>query len=85
MLGMLKINNEFLDSVREAQKLDVKLVDSMVGIDQSENSDFKLDAQGVLKFCNRICIPNDVEIKKVIIEEIHRSKLSIHPGTTKMY
>ena len=26
MLGMLKINNEFLDSIREAQKLDVKLV-----------------------------------------------------------
>ena len=33
MLGMLKINNEFLDSIREARKLDVKLVDSMVGID----------------------------------------------------
>ena len=52
MLGMLKINNEFLDSIREAQKLDVKLVDLMAGIDQSENSDFKLDAQGVLRFCN---------------------------------
>ena len=47
---MLKINNEFLDSIREAQKLDVKLVDLMVGIDQSENNDFKLDAQGVLRF-----------------------------------
>ena len=44
MLGMLKINNEFQDSIKEAQKLDVKLVDLMVGINQSENSDFKLDA-----------------------------------------
>ena len=35
MLGILKINNEFLDSIRGAQKLDVKLVDLMVGIDQS--------------------------------------------------
>ena len=33
MLGMLKINNKFLDRIREAQKLDVKLVDLMVGID----------------------------------------------------
>ena len=40
MLGMLKINNEFLDSIREAQKLDVKLVDSMVGINQYKNNDF---------------------------------------------
>src|SRR4030065_345442 len=29
MLGMLKINNEFLSSIREAQKVDVKLVDLM--------------------------------------------------------
>ena len=52
MYGMLKINDDFLDSIREAQKLDVKLVDSMVGIDQYENNDFKLDAQGVLRFRN---------------------------------
>ena len=85
MLGMLKINNEFLDSIRGAQKLDVKLVDLMVGIDQSENSDFKLDEQGVLRFRNRIYIPDDAEMKKVILEKSHRSKLSIHPGATKMY
>ena len=85
MLGMLKINNEFLDSIKEVQKLDVKLVDSMVRIDQSENGDFKLDAQGVLRFCNRISIPDDAEMKKVILEESHRSKLSIHPRATKMY
>ena len=50
MLGMLKIKNDFLDNIKEAQKLDVKLVDSMVGIDRYENSDFKLDVQGVLRF-----------------------------------
>ena len=57
----------------------------MVGTDQSENSDFKLDEQGVLRFRNRICIPDDAEMKKEILEESHRSKLSIHPGATKMY
>ena len=58
-LGMLKINNDFLDKIKEAQKLDVKLVDPMVGIDQSKNSDFNLNAQGVLRFYDRICIPDD--------------------------
>ena len=32
MLGILKINNDFLDSIKEAQKLDVGLVDSVVGL-----------------------------------------------------
>ena len=52
MLVMLKINNDFMNSIKEAQKLDVKLIDSMVGIDQSENGDLKLDAQGVKRFRN---------------------------------
>ena len=68
MLGMLKINNGFLDSIKEAYKLDVKLVDLMVGIDHYENDDFELDAQGVLRFHNQICIPDDMEMKKVIFE-----------------
>ena len=63
----------------------MKLVDSVVEIDQSKNNDFRLDAQGVLRFRNRNCIPDDAEMKKVILEESHRSKLSIHLGATKMY
>ena len=39
----------------------------------------------MLKFHNWIYIPDDAEMKKVILEECHRSKLSIHPGATKMY
>ena len=44
MLGMLKVNNDFMDNIKEAQKLDVKLVELMVGNNQSEDSDFKVDA-----------------------------------------
>src|ERR1044072_9078508 len=85
MLGMLKINNDFLEEIKEALKRDVKLVDLMVGTDRPENDDFKLDAQGVLRFQDRICIPDDEAIKKVILKESHRSNLSIHSGATKMY
>ena len=53
-LGMLKIDSEFLNSIKEAQKADVKLVDLMVGNNQTEDSDFKVDDQGVLRFRNKI-------------------------------
>src|ERR1044072_7971206 len=85
ILGMLKINNDFLDSIREAQKLDVKLVDLLVSIGKTESEDFKLDAQGILRFRGRICIPDYVDLKRMILEKTHRSSLSIHPGATKMY
>ena len=60
-------------------------MDLMVGNDQTEDSDFKVDDQGVLRFRGRICIPENDEMKKMILEESHRSSLSIHPGATKMY
>jgi hypothetical protein len=84
-LGMLKINSEFLNSIKEAQKVDVRFVDLMVGRDQTEDSEFKVDDHGVLRFRGRICIPDNDEMKKKILEESHRSSLSIHQGATKMY
>jgi len=83
-LGMLKIKSEFLNSIKEAQKEDVKLVDLMVGNNQTEDSDL-VDDQGVMRFQNRICIPDNAKMKKIILEKSHRSNLSIHPGATKMY
>jgi len=49
-LGMLKIDSEFFNSIKEAQKADVKLVDLMVGNNQTDDNDFKVDDQGVLRF-----------------------------------
>ena len=46
---------------------------------------FEINKEGILTFRNRICVPNNEKIKKIILEEAHKSKLSIHPGTTKMH
>jgi len=62
-LGMLKINSEFLNSIKKAQKLDVKLVDLLIGRNKTEDSDFKVDDQGVLRFRG---LDND-EMKKMIL------------------
>jgi len=40
---MLKIGNDFLKSIKEAQKEDVKFVDLLVASSQTEDSDFKVD------------------------------------------
>ena len=82
---MLKVTNDFLLTISEKQKLDLKFVDLMIGGNQSENGDFKVDDQGVLRFRGRICIPDNSELKRMILEEGHRSSLSIHPGANKMY
>ncbi|XP_050890695.1 uncharacterized protein LOC127096125 [Lathyrus oleraceus] len=44
-----------------------------------------IDENGMIRFRDRICVPDVPELKKSILEEGHRSGLSIHLGATKMY
>jgi hypothetical protein len=46
---------------------------------------FQKDHQDVVWFGKRLVVPVDLEIKKIILDEAHMSKFSIHPGSTKMY
>jgi hypothetical protein len=39
----------------------------------------------VIWFGKRLVVPVDPAIKKIILDEAHMSKFSIHPGSTKMY
>ena len=47
--------------------------------------DFALGNDGILRFQGRVCIPDDVEVKRLILEEGHKSHLRLHHGMTKMY
>ena len=47
--------------------------------------DFRVDENGILKFRDRDCMFDMPEFKKMILEESHKSSLSIHPEATKMY
>ena len=40
---------------------------------------------GSLYYKDRVCVPNDSELKKVIIKEAHNGSFAMHPGSTKMY
>jgi hypothetical protein len=34
---------------------------------------------------NEPCVPDNKELKQLILQEAHESPYSIHPGSTKMY
>lgn len=85
MLGMLKMDNEFLNEDRENHKLYVMLVDLLSLVNPHKESDFKVDEHRVLRFRGRVCVLDNFELKKMILEESHISSLSIHHGATKMY
>lgn len=47
--------------------------------------DFISDENGIMRFRDRVCVPDFLELNGKILEEGHKSSLSIHPGATKMH
>ena len=47
-------------------------------------TDFSILDDGTLMFGSRFCIPNELLLKTVILEEAHQSLYAMHPGSTKM-
>ena len=46
---------------------------------------YTLDGKGWLRRDGRLCVPRDENLKKAILDDAHRSKMTIHPGGDKMY
>ena len=49
------------------------------------NPKFTIATYRVILYEGRICVPQDTKLKRLILEEAHKSRFSIHPGSTKMY
>ena len=74
-----------LNRVLEAQKKDEKISAIVKQIGDQKEIDFLVKEYGSLYYKDRVCVPNDSELKKVILEEAHNVSFSMHPGSTKMY
>src|SRR3954465_15893368 len=46
---------------------------------------FSVNNDGTVFFEERVVVPNEGDLREVIMKEAHDSKLSIHPGSTKKY
>lgn len=53
-------------------------------MNQSEDEDFRVDQNGILKCQNRVYVPYVSKLKKIVFWESYRNNLSIHPRDTGM-
>lgn len=64
---------------------DPKLQEICVKLQQGMLSQFQLYDDSTLNFGDRLCIPDDPDLKRDILEEAHYSSYIIQHGGTKMY
>jgi hypothetical protein len=71
--------------IRKGQKDDEKINEIRQLIIDGKGKDFHEDAEGVVWFKDRLCVPNIKSIRELILKEAHETAYSIHPGSEKMY
>jgi hypothetical protein len=81
----LTLEPTLIEQIRTAQLSDNEITRSREEVEKGVQLDFHVAGDGMLKFRNRVCIPNDAELKRVILSEAHQSLYTVHPGNTKMY
>jgi len=76
----LTITNDFLGIIKEKQLEDPSLKRTVELLGTNQVKDFVMGEDEILRFNGRICIPENEELKRMILEEGHKSHLSLHPG-----
>jgi uncharacterized Zn finger protein len=83
-LASLEVQPTLMDKIKEAQKLDKEIEEIKSNMAKGKAKGFHEDDQGIVRFEKRVCVPQDPEIRKLILQEAHDSPYSIHPENTKM-
>ena len=85
VLHNITISCSLESKIIELQQTDVGISHIKRKMQEQETKHFRLDKRGVLWFEDQLVVPKDRELRNQILEEAHSSKLSIHPGSSKMY
>jgi hypothetical protein len=71
--------------IRKGQREDEKINEIRQPIIDGKGPDFREDAEGVIWFKDRFCVPNIKSIRELILKEAHETTYSIQRGSNKMY
>ena len=85
LVANFRVQPDLVGRIKALQKNDLNLVQLMEEVKKGSKSNFVLLDDGILRFRARLCVPNDGDLRRKLLEEAHCSRLAIHPRRTKMY
>ena len=85
LLAQLNVIPDLKQIIVNAHKNEAKLQEMARLVSTGDKTDFSIDGSGGLLYKDRLCVPNDIELKKKIVNESHNTVFTMHPGSNKMY
>ena len=85
LLVQLRVIPDLKRMMVNAQKNDAKLQEIVQLVSTGNKIDYAIDGNGGLLYNSRLCVPNDMDLKKKILYESHNTAFTMHPEGNKMY
>ena len=85
LVDNFRVQPDLIVRIIALQKNDLQLVQLVEKVKKSAKADFVIFDDEILRFGTRLCVPNDGDIMRKILEEAHSSRMAVHLGGTKMH
>ena len=85
LLAQLRVIPDFKQMIINAQKDDAKLQEIVQLVSTGDKTNYSIDESGGLLYKSRLCVPNDMDLRKKILYESHNTVFTMHTGGNKMY
>jgi hypothetical protein len=86
VLATLVIHPLTSDRIKIAQENDLELQELMEKANHGNDPGFHFSDDDLLRMGDaRIVILNNVELRRDILDDTHKTRYTVHPGSTKMY
>ena len=85
ILAQLKAQPVIKQMIIDAQKNEEELQKKLQMVRDGDKTKFLGKEAGSLYFQNRLCVPDDKELKQKLLFKAHNTVFTMHPGGNKMY
>jgi hypothetical protein len=77
-LASLEVQPTLMDKIIEAQKLDKEIEEIKSNMSKGKAKGFHEDDQGIVWFEKRVCVPQDPELRKLMLVTSQILKIQMH-------
>ncbi|XP_057543879.1 uncharacterized protein LOC130823272 [Amaranthus tricolor] len=80
----MTIQPNLFERIIEAQQEEPEIIELIIRIQRKETEAFEVGEKGELRMNERLCIPDNIELKEEILKEGHQGMFHLHLGRDKM-
>ena len=84
-LSTLTLQPTLIGKIKDGQATDPYSEKIRLQLEVGKRSEIHISNDGVIRYKDRLYVPDNDEIRKEILKEAHSTPYSVHPDTTKMY